>query len=233
MATRTKPKPRSAVEILDQDREKELVDRLRAYGESADSFARKAARTLETLYAKGSWLVKPRLDGKPFESFRQWLEYPRPHGGGIGRDDGTIPIEGIAARIAADLGHGHPILQHLEAKVSSGKKGGDGSNQHAGSKSGTSRLAIQAARNGTREEQKLWLQIHHPEIWKRLMAGEFKSVNAAMVEAGVGVKHSSHYDRVRRSWNCLTKKERTKFLKELERHNYGDVPARTKRGTAK
>lgn len=233
MATRTKNKPRSAVEILEQDREKELVDRLRSYGESVDSFARSAAMTLETLYAQGSWRVKPRLDGKPFVSFREWLEYPRPRGGGIGRDDGTIPIEGIAARIAADLGHGHPILQHLEAKVSNGKKGGNGSNQHTGSKSASCGLAVKADSHGTVEEKKLWLQLHHPKIWKRLMAGEFKSVNAAMVEAGVGVKHSSHYDRVRRSWNCLTKAERKSFLKELERHNYGNVPARTKGGTAK
>lgn len=232
MATRTNSKPRE-ITPLDPDYEKVLVDRLRSYGESVDSFAREAARTLESLHRSGSWRVKPRLDGKPFVSFREWLEYPRPRGGGIGRDDGTIPIEGIAARIAADLGHGHPILQHLEAKVSDGKKGGNNGNQYTKRQSGSSALAIKANRNGTREEQKLWLQLHHPEIWKRLMAGEFKSVNAAMVEAGVGVKHSSHYDRVRRSWNCLTKAERKSFLKELERHNYGNVPARTKRGAVK
>lgn len=228
MATRTNSKPRE-IKPLDPDYERVLVDRLRSYGESVDSFAREAARTLESLHRSGSWRVKPRIDGRPFKSFREWLEYPRPLGGGIGRDDGTIPIEGIAARIAADLGHGHPILQHLEAKVSDGKKGKP---KGGWDKSGTSGLSIRADRNGTREEQKLWLQLHHPEIWKRLMAGEFRSVNAAMVQAGVGVKHSSHYDRVRRSWNCLTKAQRKGFLKELERHNYGNVPARTKGGAA-
>jgi len=132
------------------------------------------------------------------------------------------------------MGYKTKAVDYLGCKASDGSQAAPAGNQNARKnksekqKGSSPSVFLRARQHGTKDEQTLWLQIKHPQIWKRWRAGEFRTVNAAMTAAGSGVVTSSPFDRCRRSWNCLTAKERRTFMAAIKAAGKGKIPPQTK-----
>jgi len=219
---------------LDDKSQGNLEQSIRLWARGSESTVRTLSNDITELYERGNWRKRRRANGKKFEAFRDFAECSTPYGLGLNADCGCLTVDALATRIAVEIGHKTKAVKYLGCKASDGAKGGDrcqnalknkGNNQ-----SGSSALVfLKANCHGTKDQQTLWLQINHPQIWKRLQAGEFRTVNAAMTAAGAGVVKSSHLDRCRRSWNCLTAKERRAFLADIKAAGKGRIPPQTKR----
>jgi hypothetical protein len=70
-----------------------------------------------------------------------------------------------------------------------------------------------SARGNTREYWASRLKRDHPDIFKRLEAGEFKSVRAAAIEAGI-VKDPTGKQLLNRAWKKAIEVERREFIAE-------------------
>jgi len=219
---------------LDKEAQSNLENSIRLWARGSETTIRTLSNDITRLYEAGNWRTRRRANGEKFETFREFAECSTPYGLGLNPDCGCLTVDALATRIAVELGHKTKAVNYLGCKASDGKKQHKGAQNTRKSKgenrSGTSRsVFLRAARHGTKDQQTLWLQIHHPKIWKRLKAGEFRTVNAAMVAVGVGVVDSSHLDRCRRSWNRLTAKERRQFLADIKAAGSGKIPSPTNR----
>jgi hypothetical protein len=114
---------------------------------------------------------------------------------------GAIPAQ-TALAVARAKAEGEP-LSHQDAGALGGR-GNKASNNITGfSDRGTS--ATYLARRLKRDA---------PEVFSRLEQGEYKSVRAAAIEAGI-VKPPTALDLLRRAWARATVEERAAFTKEI------------------
>lgn len=229
MAVKTKK-----VRPLDGKAQGNLEQSIRLWARGSESTVRTLSNDITELYERGNWRKRRRANGKTFKTFRDFAECSTPYGLGLNADCGCLTVDALATRIAVEIGYKTKAVKYLGCKASDGAKGGDrngsasknkGENQNAT----CALVSIKANCHGTKDQKMLWLQLHHPQIWKRFNAGEFRTVNAAMTAVGAGVVNSSHLDRCRRSWNCLTAKERRAFLADIKAAGKGKIPPQAKR----
>lgn len=219
---------------LDGNAQGNLEQSIRLWARGSESTVRTLSNDITELYERGNWRDRRQANGKKFETFRDFAECSTPYGLGLNADCGCLTVDALATRIAVEIGHKTKAVKYLGCKASDGAKAPAGNQKARKNKdenrSGTSRsVFLRAAKHGTKDQQTLWLQLHHPQIWKRFNAGEFRTVNAAMNAVGVRAVHSSHLDRCRRSWNCLTAKERRQFLADIKAAGKGKIPPQTRR----
>jgi len=115
----------------------------------------------------------------------------------------TAPITERQARTAAETLAAAPKIQTL---TDAGKKGGRGNKapDNVRGFSGNSQTYL-AAR----------LRRDHPEIAERVKAGEFRSIRAAAIVAGI-VKVKTPLERLFAEWKKASQEERAEFLKSIK-----------------
>lgn len=229
MAVKTKK-----ARTLDGKAQGNLEQSIRLWARGSESTVRTLSNDITELYERGNWRDRRRANGKKFETFRDFAECSTPHGLGLNTDCGCLTVDALATRIAVEIGHKTKAVKYLGCKASDGAKQVKGNKNALQNKSenrsaSCTSVLLSAKRGGTKDQKMLWLQLHHPQIWKRFNAGEFRTVNAAMTAVGAGVVNSSHLDRCRRSWNCLTAKERRTFMADIKAAGRGKIPPQTKR----
>ena len=219
---------------LNGESQNNLEKSIRLHARGFESSVRDLSNDISNLYERGNWRNRRRANGKKFETFREFAEASTPYGLGLNADCGCLTVDALATRIAVEIGYKTNAVKYLGCKASDGVKQTSGNQNARKNKSENRRgsspsVFLKAKCHGTKDQQKLWLQLHHPQIWKRFKAGEFRTVNAAMTAAGSGVVASGHLDRCRRSWNCLTAKERRQFLADIKAAGRGRIPSQTER----
>jgi hypothetical protein len=140
-----------------------------------------------------------RMTGKTFDSFSEYF-----------MDRLGQPLEQWAEleetyHYAKEFGPALFNDSFTNARAALGKHGGDRKSEEAKADQGDN---ITLKERGTAAAYLIArLERDHPEVAERLAAGEFRSVRAAAMEAGV-VKPDSPLTTIRRAWNRATPHER-------------------------
>jgi hypothetical protein len=134
--------------------------------------------------------------GQPFQSYRAFCEASEPWGLGYDPDVLAQVLEErktAQARAAAAV----PLAAHGEIG------------------NGRSRDSVSISK-GKRDADYLASRIKrdHPQIHARMIAGEFTSVRAAAIEAGI-VKVPSTLEKLNRSWDVASPDDRAAFLARI------------------
>jgi hypothetical protein len=157
-------------------------------------------RLLETMRRANGYTALCGPDKQPFASFRDFCVARYPYG--LGYEPAALDAiveERKTAQALALKAEAVPLAEH----------GGDRPEQEQGDnitspERGTSSTYL--ARRIARDR---------PDILHRMKAGEFRSVRAAAIEAGI-VKVPTALDLLRRAWAKATDEERVAFLKHVE-----------------
>jgi hypothetical protein len=162
---------------------------------------------LRVIIAEESWRGRVDKQGNPFGSFYEFATYRLPRGLGLHGQDGALTYEDAIRYcevMPANRGAAQLVRQQVPAV------GGHGGKRDAGQ--GVENTLQRGSTNSTYLTARL--KRDAPEIAERLAAGEFRSVRAAAIEAGI-VKVPSVEDRIRKLWAKLDRKTQSRLWQEL------------------
>lgn len=159
---------------------------------------------LKALRDEAHYAVLQRRDGQLFESWEEFCDHPEPEGLGFPADvanalikerDGSRLVSAVAAEVMANAPAraGQGTRTDLEP-LSNGKKLKGGNNQE-----------YLAAR----------IKERHPDIAAAVERGEFRSIRAAALAAGI-VRQKTPIEHLRAWWRKANADERAEFRAEIE-----------------
>jgi hypothetical protein len=181
------------------------------------------ADCIESLHDAKAHETAVKTDGTRFKSFAEYAEYRNPPGLGFNADDGAANIESIVMRlITADPNR--PAITHLGGKRSTGKEGGQLGNDNAKKKTTATRVAVVSVRDAnTAAGMADRLQRDFKAIWAAYKRGEYASLTAAAIAAGIRKDPHGAMDAARRAWKRMTVAERRKFAAMVAKAGTGDM----------
>jgi len=172
-------------------------------GMGIDQLTKVLPLQLKAIIERGAWEGRERKDGKPFQTFYEFVCHPLWWGLGVtgeGEDLNYEDVVGYAAVCHKDI---ERLLRDQVPAL--GRHGGKREQGAIGNlKKGSNQATYLASR----------LKRDHPDIAERLAAGEFKSVRAAAIFADI-VKVPTQLDLLRKAWRKATDADRKAFLTEI------------------
>jgi hypothetical protein len=159
-------------------------------------------RLLETMRRANGYTALCGPDKQPFASFRDFCVARYPYG--LGYEPAALDAiveERKTAQALAAKAEGEP-LKDVGAPTAEETDNVDNININPVGGTSATYLARRIARD-------------RPDILHRMKAGEFRSVRAAAIEAGI-VKVPTALDLLRRAWEKATDEERVAFLEHVE-----------------
>jgi hypothetical protein len=152
------------------------------------------------------WEHYRKDDGQPFTDIADWLHYSWPSGTWLGSDSCALNYED-----AMQLCEGHAdVYDVLVQYAPKAKRGGDRRSKKAreNQSSGTATLIIGGSgKNNRSSVLSVRLREHFPEHYQKYLSGEYKSIWAAAVAAGI-VKVPTALETIKRLYGKLSAEER-------------------------
>jgi len=181
-----------------------IKDAQQHYSMGWDELTQVLPNQLEAIIDRGAWEGRERKDGDAFGSFYELATSPLWHGLGFTGEAKTLSYEDAVRYCKVR----HPkIAQKLQAEAPAVAKTGR-------PEKGSQRPPLpKGSNNAVRLTARL--KRHHPDIAERLAAGEFKSVRAAAIAAGI-VTPPTPLDRLRTAWRKASADERQQFRSEID-----------------
>lgn len=144
----------------------------------------------------------------PFKSWEAYVRHPEPNGLGMPPESAQTVIDAVNdAELLGDVLGSH-----------GGKRPGAGRPKFGDEKDGTNQgdnVTLNSSERGNSADYlKGVLQRDHKEIAERLANGEFRSVRAAAIEAGI-VKTKTSLDQLQHWWQRTSPEERTQFFNQI------------------
>lgn len=161
---------------------------------------------LEYILEKKIWKDLERADGERFTSFSEFLTDNQPYGLGIGQYNHFFNLDQLQA-----ICKNRRALSSALAQARPNNRGKRNDLVY-----NVNQVNDKAKKGNSREYLLRRLEKEAPEIHERWIAGEFKSVRAAAIAAGI-IKDDSHNALrwLKSNWKKATKKQRDEFRKWL------------------
>ena len=195
-----------------------LFDRVHRTGEEVKN---DFPNILRTAIETEAWKHFKDSEGKPFPNLVEWLHDASPTGIGMGAEANSITYED-----ALKLTEGHPEVHRALAKTAPKRKAG---RKKKGAKIGAS--TPQLDRHGTtntRPTLAAKLAQEHPKYYDAFMRGEYKSLTAAAIAAGL-LKDDAHLRRAKSAYRKMTAAQRTEFANWLRTKEAKELPKKSKK----
>jgi hypothetical protein len=137
----------------------------------------------------------------PFGSWEDYVQYPEPNGLGMPPESARLVIEAINdAELLGD------VLK---------RPGGQPGNKNAAkTKNEPDNVRVDPSYGNSVEYLERVLTSHHPDIAKRLAVGEFRSVRAAAIAAGI-VKVKTPGEQLWHWWKKADEEQRAEFRRKI------------------
>lgn len=142
------------------------------------------------------WLTHTRQDGSPFASFRELVEYKLYWGL-------ETPFDDLVYFCRKDRDCVR-LLEENRGELA--KRGAIGNGR------GNNVTSTKTSRGNSADYRKRRLRRDNPQIWERLIAGEFPSVAEAERAAGVRPQALTKVERVVRGFSQLSNEEKKEFI---------------------
>jgi hypothetical protein len=182
-----------------------LFDRIHKTGEQIKN---DFPNVLRTAIKEQAWKQFARADGTPFDNLVDWLHYQFPNGTSLGQGQHAITYEDALqlTEVAPDV---HRVLAEKAPKVQS--QGGRPSKNAAS----TQRLLERHNNGHSKAVLSVRLAQEHPKFYDAFMRGDYKSVTAAAVAAGL-LKDDVRMRRAKSAYRTMTAPERKEFREWME-----------------
>lgn len=153
------------------------------------------------------WKKRVRPDGRPFGSLAEYLLAHHPFGAGCESHRNALTYAQLM-ELCADFPKVRDILAREAPK---GKRGGDRKSESSRSdhaevlpldRHGGNTVPVLSAR----------LAQEHPEVWGAYLNGEYQTVTAAAIAAGLITNSNAPLKRLKENWRRASKAERKAFL---------------------
>lgn len=171
---------------------------------------------LRTAIETQAWKHFHDSDGKPFKNLVDWLHDSSPQGIGMGLGKNAITYED-----ALKLTEGHPEVHRALAKTAPKKKPG---RKKKGREIGES--TPQLNRHGTRATKttlSVRLAQEFPDFYDAYMRGEYKTVTAAAIAAGI-IKDDANLRRAKSAYRKMSAAHRKDFADWLRTKEAKELP---------
>jgi hypothetical protein len=177
-----------------------LFDRFHKTGEQIKN---DLPNILRVAIKEDAWKKFARVDGTPFENLVEWLQYQWPNGTSLGDGQHTLTYEDALqlTEVAPDV---HRVLAENAPRGKPGPKNG---NELAA----PTQLTLDRKHNGNgKGTLSVRLAQDRPKFYEAFMRGDYKSVTAAAVAAGL-IKDDVRLRRVKSDIRKMTEAQRREF----------------------
>ena len=148
------------------------------------------------------WKQFNHFDGKPFTNLVEWLHYQFPNGPSLGHGQHAITYED-ALKLTEGAEDVHCILLENAPKGKRGPK-------HHNELNASTHLILNRNGRNTRTMLSIRLFEQKPEFYEAYMRGEYASITAAAIAAGL-IRNDATVRRAKSSYRKMTAKQREEF----------------------
>lgn len=180
-----------------------LFDRIHKNGEQLKN---DFPNTLRLAIKNEVWREFANAEGKPFDNLVDWLHFTFPSGVSMGQGQHAITYEE-----ALVLTEGSKDVHRVLAE-NAPNRGRGGDRRSAKAKENQS-VPTHFERQGKRSKPVLSARLaqEHPKHYDRYLKGEYKTVTAAAIAAGI-LKNDANMRRAKSAYRNMTTEERKEFL---------------------
>ena len=157
-----------------------------------------------------AWKQFTNAEGKPFKNLLEWLDYAGVNGIALGGMSYAINYKDalqLTKEVAPDV---YRVLL-ADGDALKGKPGVKGKNGNE-LRVSTPLIARGNGRNKSAIVLSMRLLKEYPKHYEAYMRGDYKSVTAAAIEAGL-LKNNANLRRAKSAWRKMTAAERKEFIK--------------------
>lgn len=176
-----------------------IFDRIHKTGEEIkNEFPNLLRGAIET----EAWKHFVDVEGKPFKNIVDWLVYTFPNGTSMGMGKNAITYEG-ALKLTEEHTDVHKVLAKNAPKAKPGRK-----------KNGSVDIPIMARGKGrlkTKDTLSIRLAQEKPKFYDAYLRGEYKSVTAAAIAAGL-INDDANLRRAKSAFRKMSAQELKEFL---------------------